>query len=214
MPLQNRVTPAGDIVAVEARGTMMGNRGGALHRPDRSLRRRRWVTRQWIACRLEFKERHREVMAANRYTELFFLDEATALAAGHRPCFECRRTDALHFARLWADVRGQPDRAAAQDMDAVLHAERLMPDGSKRTCERSVGELPAGTMIMLGDVICAVARGGGIVPWSHTGYRSAKEWLPAHRRVKVLTPPSIVAVMQAGFALRMHSTWPDHRNSR
>ena len=102
MPLQNRVTPEGEIIATPHRGLLMGNRGGAFHLPDQTLGPRRWATRQWIACVLEFKGRHREVMRPNRYTELFFLDEATALAAGHRPCFECRRSDAERFAELLA----------------------------------------------------------------------------------------------------------------
>ena len=101
MPLQNRVTPEGDIIATPARGTMMGNRGGAFHTPEQTLGPRRWRTKAWICCVLEFKGRHRAVMQPNRYTELFFLDEATALAAGHRPCFECRRRDALRFAEAW-----------------------------------------------------------------------------------------------------------------
>ena len=100
MPLQNRVTPEGEIIATPHRGLMMGNRGGCFHLPDRTLGARRWATRQWIACVLEFKGRHRAaMMQPNRYTELFFLDEATALAAGHRPCFECRRRDAERFRR-------------------------------------------------------------------------------------------------------------------
>ena len=92
MPLQNRVTPQGEIIATPERGTVMGNRGGRIHRDDRA----RWKSKAWITCRLSFKSRHRTVMG-NSYTELFFLDEATALAAGHRPCFECRRADALAF---------------------------------------------------------------------------------------------------------------------
>ena len=103
MPLQNRVRPDGEIIATPHRGLLLGNRGGAFHLPDRTLGTRRWASRQWIACVLEFKGRHRAaMMQPNRYTELFFLDEATALAAGHRPCFECRRRDAERFAALWA----------------------------------------------------------------------------------------------------------------
>jgi hypothetical protein len=106
MPLQNRVTPEGEIIATPHRGLMLGNRGGAFHLPSRTIGHRRWATRQWIACVLEFKGRHRAaMMQPNRYTELFFLDEATALSAGHRPCFECRRRDAEHFAALWGQIR-------------------------------------------------------------------------------------------------------------
>lgn len=213
MPLCNRVTPAGEIVAVDARGTMMGNRGGAMHGPDKTLLNRRWVSRQWIACRLAFNNRHREVMAPNRYTELFFLDEATALAAGHRPCFECRRADALRFAQLWGQIQGQPARATAREMDAVLHIERLQRDGSKRTYLGASGQLPAGTMVRRETSIYAVAPGNRLVPWTDTGYGS--QWLPLapRQRVEVLTPPSIVAVMRAGFAPRMHPTWPEPERS-
>src|SRR4249919_3303351 len=132
MPLQNRVTPEGDIIATPHRGLMMGNRGGAFHLPDRTIGHRRWASRQWIACVLEFKGRHRAVMMQpNRYTELFFLDEATALAAGHRPCFECRRRDAETFAGFWQEAFKRPKRPRADEMDLVLHAERLNGRGKR-----------------------------------------------------------------------------------
>src|SRR3954463_13014187 len=107
MALQNRVDPFGEPIATPARGTMFGNRGGRVHRDDRTLGQRRWASRQWICCVLQFKGRHRAVWRGG-YTELFFLDEATALAAGHRPCFECRRRDALAFRAAWARARGGP----------------------------------------------------------------------------------------------------------
>ena len=121
MTLQNRVTPFGDIIATPARGLFMGNRGGRIHDAARRLGRRRWASTQWICCRLHFKDRHRSVWAES-YTELFFLDEPTALAAGHRPCFECRRADAMAFAAAWARGGARPKAA---DMDRVLHRERL-----------------------------------------------------------------------------------------
>ncbi len=134
MPLQNRVTPEGEIIATPQRGLMMGNRGGAFHLPDQVLGARRWASKQWIACVLEFKGRHRAaMMQPNRYTELFFLDEVTALAAGHRPCFECRRADAELFAGLWARSFGRRARAHAGEMDEVLQAERVGPDRAKVT---------------------------------------------------------------------------------
>lgn len=208
MPLQNRVMPSGDIVAASARGTMMGNRGGALHGPDRTLGHRRWVSRQWIACRLAFNGRHRQVMAPNRYTELFFLDEATALAAGHRPCFECRHADAIHFAAIWGRLRGWSRRAMAGEMDAVLHAERLMPDGSKRTHVAVLAELPASTLIRRVDAIYAVAGPGQIVLWSLDGYGASPLNIAPRQSVELLTPPSIIAVMRAGFSPLIHPTWP------
>ncbi|HHI82535.1 MAG TPA: hypothetical protein ENJ99_05225, partial [Rhizobiales bacterium] len=124
MALQNRVTAFGDIIAHPARGQMMGNRGGRLHDCCQTLGARRWASAAWIICVLEFKCRHRQIMAANSYTELFFLDEVTALAAGHRPCFECRRKAANDFAGKWGQSRGLDARARAGDMDAILHRQR------------------------------------------------------------------------------------------
>src|SRR5688572_33069560 len=124
MPLQNRVDPFGELLATSARGTLFGNRGGKFHRDDQTLSRRRYATRQWICCVLDFKGRQRDVWG-RYYTELFFLDEVTALSAGHRPCFECRRRDAQAFARCWQRAFGLPAPPRAADMDRVLHAERL-----------------------------------------------------------------------------------------
>ncbi len=121
MPLQNRVDPFGELFATPARGTLLGNRGGKIHTDDRKLNRRRWASRQWICCVLDFKNRQRDVWG-RYYTELFFLDEVTAFAAGHRPCFECRRKDAERFAALFS---GKAERASAPAMDKILHAERL-----------------------------------------------------------------------------------------
>src|SRR5262245_34021210 len=119
MPLQNRVDPSGELFADSSRGQLLGNRGGRFHPDDRTLTSRRWVSRAWICCRLEFKGRRREVWGRG-YTELFFLDEVTALAAGHRPCFECRRKDAELFAGLWGRASKRRGRPRAKAMDAVL----------------------------------------------------------------------------------------------
>src|SRR5262249_35689626 len=153
-PLQNRVTPFGEIIAVPQRGTLMGNRGGCFHRPDKTLGARRWVSRRWIACVLEFRGRHREVMAPGRYTELFFLDEATALAAGPRPCAECCRDDHERFKDAWR--RGNPGErlppgASIDALDAVLHRERVRPDRSKVTYRARLGDLPDGVFVALDD---------------------------------------------------------------
>lgn len=204
MPLQNRVTPEGEIVATPARGTMMGNRGGCLHGLDKTLGRRRWVTRQWICCELQFRGRHREVMTPGRYTELFFLDEATALAAGHRPCFECRRADALAFARLWVRSQGQIERASAAQIDKVLHTERLGVGGTKRVYEWPVGDLPTGSIVRLAGQPHLVA-GGGLQPWTPDGYLAAAHVDP-DTIVEVLTPPSVVALLRLGLQPRLHST--------
>ncbi|MGE0765336.1 MAG: hypothetical protein AB7L90_02630 [Hyphomicrobiaceae bacterium] len=203
MPLQNRVTPVGEIVAHPARGLMMGNRGGPLHDAHRTLGRRRWVSRQWICCRLSFNDRQRQVMTPGRYTELFFLDEATALAAGHRPCFECRRDDSLRFASLWAAARGHTERATAPEMDRVLHAERVDEAGRKVTYHAGRGDLPSGTFVRLGSQPYLVWA-TRLYPWSPEGYGDPR---PLHREptaMEVLTPRSIVAVLGGGFVPGVH----------
>jgi len=202
MPLQNRVTPEGEIIATEARGTMMGNRGGCLHGPDKTLGRRRWVTRQWICCELEFRGRRREVMAPGHYTELFFLDEATALAVGHRPCFECRRSDALRFASLWAQAEGLAERARAPHMDGILHQQRIWPDGTKRTVEVRLGELPDGSIVRF-EGNPHLWLGGALRPWTPAGYLAGVRVggdIIAH----LLTPPAIVEVLRLGYRPRIH----------
>ncbi len=204
MPLQNRVTPEGEIIATAARGTMMGNRGGCLHRPDKTLGRRRWVTRQWICCELRFRGRHREVMAPGQYTELFFLDEATALAAGHRPCFECRRADALAFASLWAQAEGRTGRVTAEHMDRILHDERLGPRGTKRVYRWPVGDLPTGSIVRL-DGQPHLVTGRELQLWTPEGYLGAVRVDP-DTVVEVLTPPSIVALFRLGLQPRLHPT--------
>src|SRR5262245_28058474 len=154
MPLQNRVGPFGELFATPARGTLFGNRGGRFHRDDRTLGHRRWASRQWICCVLEFKNRQRDVWG-RYYTELFFLDEVTALSAGHRPCFECRRKDAERFALLFS---GKKQRASAAAMDKILQAERL--DGkAKRSHRGRIDALPDGAMISLDGQECACHGG-------------------------------------------------------
>jgi hypothetical protein len=193
-PLQNRVDPHGALVAVNARGALMGNRGGRFHRPDRTLGRRRWTSRQWISCLCSFQGRHRDVWG-DSYTELFFLDEPTALAAGHRPCFVCRRADAEAFRRAFAADGG---RSAAQ-MDAVLDRERRA-DPSARRRMRPLAELPDGAMIERNGRPYAV-RGAVLLPWSFFGY-GAPERRPEGERAPVLTPPAIVAALRAGYRPR------------
>src|SRR5215813_6105125 len=147
MPLQNRVDPCGELRADPARGTLFGNRGGRFHRDDRTLGTRRWTGRAWICCRLAFKGRHREVWSRG-YTELFFLDEVTALAAGHRPCFECRYHDAVSFAQAWARASGRRQRPYVNELDRVLHAQRL--DGRvKRRHRLTIDGLPDGAVVAL-----------------------------------------------------------------
>jgi hypothetical protein len=197
MPLQNRVDPFGDLFADAARGSLMGNRGGRLHDGQRKLGARRWTSKQWICCRLDFNNRHRKVWD-DSYSELFFFDEVTALAAGHRPCFECRRDDAERFAALFA--RGN-ERARAAAMDEVLHAERL--DGkAKRVHRRKADALPDGAMITLGGNAFAV-RGKHLLRWTPAGYGEARP-RPLGTQVDVLTPPSILAVLERGYRPLWH----------
>src|SRR6185295_15895732 len=188
MPLQNRVNPFGDLFATPARGALFGNRGGKFHRDGQTLGLRRWASRRWICCVLKFKGRQRNVWG-RYYTELFFLDEVTAFAAGHRPCFECRRRDAELFARLFS---GKNKRASAGVMDRALHAERL-DDKAKRTCRRSIDRLPDGAMITLDGEAFAV-RGSRLLRWTPSSY-SASRARPRAMKVEVLTPPSIVSVL-------------------
>ncbi len=203
MPLQNRVTPFGELVAVASRGQFMGNRGGRLHRDDRTLGARRWVSRQWICCVTRFKGRHRAVWG-NGYTELFFLDEPTALAAGHRPCFECRRRDAVAFAASWAAARHASVPLRAAEMDRVLHAERLDGRGKRRHA-LPIDRLPDGAMLtMPGEPETAfVLRGEFLLPWRPEGYGDARE-RPRGILVDVLTPPSILAILAHGYRPHWH----------
>ncbi|MBL8839320.1 MAG: hypothetical protein JNL66_23895 [Alphaproteobacteria bacterium] len=202
MPLQNRVTPFGDIVAVADRGTFTGNRG-IIHDPaTRTLLRRRWATTAWIVCLLEFKGAHRDVMSRRSWTELFFLDEATALAAGHRPCFFCRRDAAVAFRDAWARGRGG-GRPSAAAMDRVLHDERL--DGRAKRIHAlplPPAELPDGAMVAAGEDAFAIVRG---VPyrWTASGYRRAGR-LPALDGL--LTPPATVAALAAGYRPVLHAS--------
>ncbi len=203
MPLQNRVSPFGELFADASRGLFMGNRGGRMHRDDQTLSSQRWSSRQWICCRLEFKGRHRKVWGES-YTELFFLDEVTALAAGHRPCFECRRKDAEMFAHLWPGSRKRKTRARATEMDIVLQAERLDGD-DKRRHRLPIDDLPDGACIVMpgNDKQAAMLRGSALLRWTSEGYASAGV-RPRGARVDVLTPPSILAVLKAGYQPLWH----------
>jgi hypothetical protein len=195
MPLQNRVTPSGEIIAHPGRGGLMGNRGGRLHDEDRRLGSRRWVSRAWICCVLCFKGRRRTVMGPG-YTELFFLDEPTALAAGHRPCFECRRAAAGEFAGAWAGGQGLPGPVRVAEMDRLLHAERT---GGARP-RLPAAALPDGVMIEHpdGSGQALLLWQGWLYPWSPTGYAAGRPTIDKGE-VSVLTPPSIIAALTAGY---------------
>jgi len=200
MPLQNRVSPFGELLAVPARGTLFGNRGGRFHTDARTLTARRWASRRWICCVLAFKGRHRDVWG-RFYTELFFLDEPTALAAGHRPCFECRRQDAEAFAERWRTAQRVAARPLADAMDDVLHAERLR-GRAKRLHRRAVDTLPDGAFVALDGEAYAV-RGEGLLHWTPQGY-DARKRRPRGVSVDVLTPPAILSVLSAGYRPRWH----------
>jgi hypothetical protein len=191
-PLQNRCAPDGTLHAVPERGLLMGNRGGRLHRPDGTLGAARWKSRAWICCLLAFRGRHRGVMG-DGYTEVFFLDEATALAAGHRPCFECRRAAARAFAAAWPAET--PPRAAG--MDLVLHAERRAPPATV-----PFAALPEGSVFLVGDAP-HLAWSGRAWRWSFAGYAAARRPAPAEP-VVALTPPSVRATLAAGYAPMVH----------
>jgi hypothetical protein len=199
VPLQNRVTPFGELIATPARGTLMGNRG-CLHDGARRIRRP-FAVKRWIMCVLQFKGRHRTVMAPGQYTELFFLDEATALAAGHRPCAECQRHRYDLFRAHWAG-RGRP-LPSADAMDEVLHAERLDRRRTKRTYTERLSRLPSGVMVADGAGQAYLVEAGGLLPWTPDGY-GARVGRSAATRCRVLTPRSIVRALARGYPVTRH----------
>ena len=203
MPLQNRVDPFGAIHADPARGLFMGNRG-VIHDPaTRTLLSRRWTTRAWIVCTLEHPlGRKRQPMGRNApsggagWTELFFLDEVTALAAGHRPCFYCRRAAAEDFRRCFAAGNGL-GHASAPAMDALLHRQRLAAGGTPPLLAPGEAEaLPDGTMVAIGGQAYAI-RGARALPWGFSGYGAAGPLPPGP--MQLLTPPATVAALRAGY---------------
>ena len=202
MPRQNRVTPFSEIITTPARGQWLGNRG-CIHDANGRIRRL-YQTKRWIICVLEFKGWRRELMQPGRWTELFFWDEATALAAGHRPCAFCQRRRYEAYRTLWATVN--PVKAAgrlpgADEMDAVLHAERLDDARQRITYAAKWGELPDGAFVVRDDAACLV-RDGRLWPWSPEGYGAPIE-IDSAASVAVLTPRSTVNVMRAGFAVQV-----------
>lgn len=200
MPRCNRVAPDGSLLDVAYRGTFMGNRG-RLHDAGGRIRRP-WQVRRWLICELNFRDRRRVVMAPNRYTELFFLDEATALAAGHRPCFECRRARFLAFQAAIATALGAAS-PGARTIDDRLHQERLDATGAKRTYTADLNELPDGVFVVHEDRPHLVL-GGSLLAWSFGGY-TARAPRPVGR-VAVLTPPAAVAAIASGYRPVVHAS--------
>ena len=201
MPLQNRVAPDGTIHASPERGLFMGNRGGRIHDPrTKTLRTARWTSRAWICCTLSFKERHHDVFGWT-YTALFFCDEVTALAAGHRPCMECRRRDALAFRAAVVAGRGLPSVPSFPDLDRLLDAERR--EGRVRRLHQTpFDHLPDGAIVALSSDRFAAVRGPTLLPWSFAGY-GTPEPRPAGLAT-VLTPPTSLAALAAGYAPAWH----------
>lgn len=206
MPRQNRVTPFGDIVATAERGAFLGNRG-ILHDTEGRIQRA-WQVKRWLVCVLEFRGRKRTVMTPGRYTELFFLDEATALAAGHRPCAECRHARFLDFCNAWKMAhrrRNRSPRPTADEIDNLLHAERLSPQRSKRSFRASLDELPDGVFVTAeawGDQAYLV-RGDSLLTWTPGGYGEHRR-RPKNQEVCVLTPKSTVRTIRAGYFPEIH----------
>lgn len=201
MPLQNRADPFGRLHAVPERGLLMGNRGGCFHREDRTLKNRQWASQRWIICRLEFKGRRRALMQPGQYTEIFFLDEATALAGGHRPCFECRRADAVAFrdALIRAGhlpagaLAGEIDAGAAGTIQAILKGEAgrepirpaSLPDGAMYSAE--------------GKAFLVHERRAHA--WSFSGYGPSR---PLHEAGLRLTPEISCAAVISGYRPGLH----------
>jgi hypothetical protein len=207
MPKQNRVTPFGSILAMPERGTFMGNRG-VLHDNEGRIKRT-WQVKRWIVCVLEFKGRKRKVMAPGRYTELFFLDEATALAAGHRPCAECRRERFNAFRTAWlaANAGSGSQLPTATEIDNRLHLERIGPDSSKRLFTTGLDALPDGVFIKVerwGENAFLV-WGDWLLAWSPGGYHERRP-RPTGEAVLTLTPESTVGAIRAGYAPVVHAS--------
>lgn len=196
MPLQNRVTPFSDLVAIPERGTLMGNRG-VLHDDARRIVRFS-QGRRWISCLTEFKGRRRTPMTPGNYTELFFADEATALAAGHRPCHECRRADAVRFREAWARSAGADPRISLEVVDRHLHEDRLEAPGRLRRWSAPVAALPDGAIVEVGGAAHLV-WGGRLRPWGPAGYGVAAG--PPAGPLTVLTPRAIVGAIEAGYTV-------------
>jgi len=196
MPLRNRVTPQSELIADPARGLVYGNRG-CLHDGGGRIRRR-YNGKRWIACRLRFKDWHRHpLLQPGKFTELFFLDEATAMTAGHRPCALCRREDYVRFGELWRELHPGPH--GADDIDARLHNERVDPETRmQQQHDAGLEDLPDGAFV-LRDGAPWLVRGTRLLRWTPAGY-DVQVSRQADERVRLLTPPSLVAVLRAGWA--------------
>jgi hypothetical protein len=197
--MQNRVDPYGNIIETSARGHWMGNRG-ILHNEHQKIIRP-YKLKAWLTCLLQFNGRKRTIMSPRRYTELFFWDEATAFAAGHRPCFECRRNDFNRFKAFWIvgnAGHGFDLNTSINEFDKILHRERLTPGGAKAFYEADINALPNGCFIEFNNKPHVILK-GLMFPWSPFGYGKGIACLPGCV-VKVLTPKSIVNTFIAGYS--------------
>jgi hypothetical protein len=202
MPLPNRVTPAGALIAVAARGALMGNRG-VLHDRQGRLTGRRWTTQAWVTCLLEFRGRWRPPMPPGRWTALFFLDEATALAAGHRPCGECRHADYGRYKALWAAAAGLSADVPIATLERGLHAERTRRGPRGETHEAPLAALPDGVLVLDGAAEPWLIWEGALWRWTPAGYTERRPH-PREGRVAVLTPPTTVRVLAADYRPAVH----------
>jgi hypothetical protein len=210
VPERNRVTPQGEFVAIPLRGAWTGNRG-VLHEGHQIVRAH--ASNLWITCALEFRGRRREQWLPRRWTHLYFHDEAVSFAAGHRPCAECRRADYRAYQRAWAAelitarsaAGGTESLPTAKEMNAQLHRERIVPGTHRRRWhEMPWADLPDGTFVLLDDSP-AVVVGATVVPWTHQGYGTPVP-RPRTGPATVITPPSSVAVLRAGYPVQIDET--------
>jgi hypothetical protein len=195
-PRRNRVTPLSELIADPARGLVYGNRG-CLHDAHGQIRRR-YAGRRWIACRLRFRGWHRApLMQPGRFTELFFLDEATAFAAGHRPCALCRRADYDRFGAIWRELH--PGDATAGAIDGRLHGERVDPrTRGQRRRAAPLDTLPDGAFVIRAGAPHLIL-GNELLRWTAGGYAAKSEPRPPSAPAELITPPSLVAVLHAGW---------------
>jgi hypothetical protein len=203
--LQNRVDPFGNLIRTPARGAWTGTRG-VIHNYEQEIIRP-YKLKAWLTCKLEFKGRQRKVMSPDRYTELFFLDEATAFAAGHRPCCECRRDDFDKFKSLWLD--GNPEynfdkKTSIQKIDNVLQSERMNKDKSKVTFEENIHKIPNGAFVLYNENPFLIVNNKMFL-WSPFRYDKGIS-LPKTNKLIILTPKSIVNTFNAGYMPQIHTS--------
>jgi hypothetical protein len=204
MPLQNRVDPWGQLQAVDSRGALLGNRG-IIHNEKKHIVAQ-WRSKAWITCQIQFKGRESPIFAPDSYSQLFFVDEATAFAAGHRPCAECRRDRYNEFKAAWVQSNREQietENPSVIEIDKVLHSERVFEDKRKRTFAAQIGTLPQGTFVVLEGKPLLLWR-GKLFEWSFDGYSRSKSSLSPSLSVAVLTPGSIVRLFASGFTPQVH----------